>query len=356
MADGIDLERLKDFIPFDDLADRHLRDVFNNLTVHKFDKGKLVFKRGSKSPDCYFLLKGAVDLADADFNVEKLAADSEDNYIALDNVPVHSVSCITTEPSVLVSISRDQLDMIVTWSQAFDSFDETKQLEDDVDWMDALLSSGIFSEVPPAHLQQLFVKFREMPVTAGEKVINEGDEGDRFYVIKEGKAIVTNKATPRDEALAAFQMGDYFGQDALISDSTRNATVTMVTDGGLMYLEKEDFLQLLHSPVIQSIDHNEYLAMLDEGEVPVVLVDVRSPAEYRQDRHPNSKNLPLAELRSRYKELDSDFTYITYCGGGRRCEIGAHILQQFGYTALALRDQLSPESEQSSDEDMIIDD
>ena len=63
-------------------------------------------------------------------------------------------------------------------------------------------------------------------------------------------------ANPNGVKLATLSVGDSFGEEALISDSKRNATVTMLTEGHLMRLNKEDFNSLLNEPLLDWVDYD----------------------------------------------------------------------------------------------------
>jgi precorrin-2 C(20)-methyltransferase len=90
-------------------------------------------------------------------------------------------------------------------------------------------------------------------------VIEQDAPGDYFYIIKEGRCLVTRStpANPKGVKLATLTVGDSFGEEALISDSARNATVTMLTNGSLMRLNKEDFNSLLNEPLLSWMDYEE---------------------------------------------------------------------------------------------------
>ncbi|MFZ5724592.1 MAG: cyclic nucleotide-binding domain-containing protein [Pseudomonadota bacterium] len=344
----IDLERLKEFTPFDSLSDAHLRDLAPKLAVARLGKGKVLFKRGQQDPKCHFLLKGSVDLADAAFVVRKLAADDPENYLALDNYAEHRVSAITNSDCLVVSIDRDHLDLVLTWSQAAESLDDDDQPDDgNTDWMEALLASDLFSQVPPANIQQLFVKFKEKEVHLGDVIIREGDDGDAFYVIKEGRALVTRGTGSNQKTLAALKNGACFGEDALIGDTKRNATITMTTDGVVMALDKESFIKLLKEPVIQQVTEEQYQKMVDEAEEGVVLIDVRLPLEFKHDHLAHARNIPLPELRKEIRDLEKVFTYVVTCDGGRRSEIGAYLLNEAGLRALVLKRKPKPVTEKA---------
>lgn len=340
---AIDIERLKEFTPFDTLSDAHLRDIVPHLAVARLPKGKVLFKRGQPDKLCHFLLSGTVDLADAAFVVRPLASDDPENYLALDNYAEHRVSAITSTDCLVVSIDRDHLDLVLTWSQAAEAMGDDDEAEQpDTDWMEALLTSELFSAIPPANIQQLFVRFKEREVKLGEVVIREGEPGDSFYVIKEGRALVTRGQGPNQQTLAALKNGDSFGEDALIGDEPRNATVTMTTDGVLMALDKESFLKLLKEPVIQSITEDEYEKMAEEADEGVVLLDVRLPQEFRHDHLSLARNIPLTDLRREIRDLEKAFTYVVTCDGGRRCEIGAYLLNEAGLRAVTLKRPATP--------------
>lgn len=96
----------------------------------------------------------------------------------------------------------------------------------------------IFTPLPGTSLEQLATRLVPLRVDAGSVIIREGDEGDRFYIVAEGELDVTQE----DAALTALGPGDYFGEIALLRDTSRTATVTARTDTVLYALDREDFL------------------------------------------------------------------------------------------------------------------
>jgi CRP-like cAMP-binding protein len=75
-------------------------------------------------------------------------------------------------------------------------------------------------------------------VTAGEVVLREGEDSDRFFVIESGLVEVTQGgAVLRQEG-----PGEFFGEIGLLRDVPRTATVTVVEDTVLLALERDDFL------------------------------------------------------------------------------------------------------------------
>ncbi|HET7357216.1 MAG TPA: MFS transporter [Nocardioidaceae bacterium] len=101
-----------------------------------------------------------------------------------------------------------------------------------------LQAIGMFSPLAPPVLESLANRLVQVRAVAGEVVLREGQDSDRFYVIESGLVEVSqNGATLRQEG-----SGDFFGEIGLLRDVPRTATITAVEDTTLLALEREDFL------------------------------------------------------------------------------------------------------------------
>src|SRR5262249_3527326 len=157
-----------------------------------------------------------------------------------------------------LSIDSELLDVMITWDQTGQY--EVSELQqhaegqgDNDDWMTTLLQTNAFHRIPPANIQAIFLRLQRVPFRAGDVVIKQGDEGDFVYIIVSGKCVVTRE-TPLNRdgiKLAELGVGDTFGEEALIAEAKRNATVAMLTDGSLMRLNKNDFRELMNEPLLQ---------------------------------------------------------------------------------------------------------
>ncbi|MDH3388301.1 MAG: cyclic nucleotide-binding domain-containing protein, partial [Gammaproteobacteria bacterium] len=163
------------------------------------------------------------------------------------------------------------------------------------------------------------------------------DEGDYFYIIKEGRCLVTRStpANPNGVKLATLSVGDSFGEEALISDSKRNATITMLTDGHLMRLNKEDFNSLLNEPLLNWVDYDEGKQLVEQG---AVWFDVRLPTEHKAKHIKGSINIPLIFLRMKANSLDTGKKYVVYCDTGRRSSAASFLLNEKDIETYVLRD------------------
>lgn len=67
------------------------------------------------------------------------------------------------------------------------------------------------------------------------------------------------------------------------------------------------------------------------GDFDFVLLDVRAPLEYEDNHIEGAINIPVADLRTRYNELNRDKTTVIICSTGNRSSLGASILEQHGF-------------------------
>jgi rhodanese-related sulfurtransferase len=184
------------------------------------------------------------------------------------------------------------------------------------------------------------MRLKRVDYRAGEVVIKQGDVGDYFYVVVKGKCVVTRESPLNKEGvkLAELTMGDTFGEEALISEAKRNASVTMLTDGYLMRLGKEDFRNLLNEPFLKWVEYPDAKRIVAGGGK---WLDVRLPSEFDQYHAEGALSIPLYSLRMKMKSLDRDTPYVVCCDTGRRSSACAYILSERGYQASVLKGGLN---------------
>lgn len=239
-----------------------------------------------------------------------------------------------------LSLEEDPLDIVVTWNQLANSNDGEKGRTDQTDWrrMSSMfavdnLTVGAFAALPPANIQALLAKFVRVPAKRGETIIRQGDPGDFYYLIESGRCKVSRMVAGASVQLAEIKEGDAFGEEALVADTVRNATVVMNTDGMLLRLSKQDFNRLLLAPLLQKVTGEEAERRIAAG---AQWIDVRFPAEYQSDGYPGAINIPLNDIRPASAALDPDIEYIVYCQTGRRSSAAAFLLSQRGLHATLL--------------------
>jgi CRP-like cAMP-binding protein len=236
-----------------------------------------------------------------------------------------SIAVRALDDCYVAHADRDRLDHLLSWEVMLGCEDD---LEQDVrERMARVRNALAFQRLPLECVEEAFRRMASVQVLEGEEVVREGEPGNAFYVIASGQAEVLRRAPDGDTpvCLATLTEGDAFGEEALVSGEVRNATVRMATPGRLLVLAKEDFEELVQSPLLRRVEPSVASAMLAAG---YAALDVRNEDEYRRGHIRDARLLPLRSLRERCGELDPSRCYVVYCEGGQRSAAAAFLLRQ----------------------------
>ncbi len=111
---------------------------------------------------------------------------------------------------------------------------------------DVLRSAPLFRELDDEAASALRASMEVVHLERGDVLFNEGDEGDRVYVVIDGKVKLGRTSSDgRENLLALLGPGQMFGELSLFDPGPRSATVTAVTDTELLGLGHHDLLPLL---------------------------------------------------------------------------------------------------------------
>jgi CRP-like cAMP-binding protein len=330
---------LRQFSPLDGLKRDNLTALARKVQVRELSPGQMLFKEGDTEKRTIYVVSGELELQDQGKTVETISGGSDSARSPVAPVFPRRVSAKARGRVQFISIDSDLLDVMLTWDQT--GTYEVSELQGEgadsgEDWMTMLLQTKAFHKIPPANIQAIFMRMQQINYKAGEIILKQGAEGDYFYVLTRGSALVTRE-TPLSKdgiKLAELRVGDTFGEEALISDAKRNATVTMLTDGGVMRLGKEDFKRLLNEPMLDWVDLADAQRIIKEGGQ---WLDVRLPSEFENHHLDGAVNIPLYFIRLKLNTLDQRRKYVVCCDTGRRSSAGAYILSERGFQAYVLR-------------------
>ena len=347
MADAgkiVDKRILRSLVPPNALNAENFQEIAGNARLEDVPAGRFLFKKGEMDRKTIYVLTGDVELSgEGVTNVIK--GGTSEGLQPLANKQPRQMSARTRSKCTITRFDSDLLDIILTWDQlsGIEVSDITLSegvVSDDEedsgdDWMTRILQSKAFLRIPPANIQAMFMRLQELPVKAEQEIIKQGDDGDYYYIICRGKCRVTRKsAAGSNVTLAQLSDGDVFGEEALLSEAKRNATITMETDGLLMRLSKSDFEELLKAPMLHDVTLDEAKDMVRKG---AMLLDVRLESEHIAGSIKGSHNIPLFMLRLKAESLDMNRKYVCFCETGRRSSAAAFLMSERGFDSCVLR-------------------
>jgi CRP-like cAMP-binding protein/rhodanese-related sulfurtransferase len=338
---SVEVSALASFYPLDKLRPECLEQLAREAISEDIGKGTVLFSAGDVDEQMIYVVSGVVRCEYPDGKIKTTDGSSLQGRYALGDLqPRRFTATVTSLSAQLIRLDRRYTEKVLTWDQLsrnpeFKHYDAEPGANR---WIFRVLQNRALHKLPTGAVERMFQRLQEVYVVNGQCVLREGDEADYFYVIKEGRAAVSKQSGEGEAIVAYLLRGDTFGEDALLTKSVRNASVTMMSDGKLMRLSSKDFAEILTPPVVDWVSAGKASILVRQG---AMTLDVRSPEEFEERAIKGALNIPLLDLRDRTDELDRGRKLIIYCNTGERSAAAAFILSKVGFDAVALQGGLA---------------
>ena len=178
--------------------------------------------------------------------------DSFGELALLHNTP-RSATILTLEKTTLWGLDRKTFRTALETVNA-QNYQENRQFIESV---------PIFQILTNSQKDALVGSLSTLKFRVGEKVVSEGDPGDLFYLIKDG----TVSCSQREKEIRRMFKGDFFGEQALLYNSVRTATITAVTDLKCVAIGRERLTKVLGSQLQHIIYQNTKRIGMEKSEV-----------------------------------------------------------------------------------------
>ena len=240
-----------------DISYGNLERIGRHAERTRIDAGVCLFEEGDAGDAMFFILEGGVEVSarDDDGNDVVLAALSPGDYFGeqalLPTSSGHrSASACATQDSLLLKIDKALFQSCLRDESHIQADLESiggQQLRHRLAQTSALFRRS----VPLGKFQGEWLT--EKCFKPGERVIEEGEPGEYFYLILMGMAEVSRRVDGEVTVLGALGPGQYFGELALIHQAPRAASITAKTELLVLALKAEKFIALYEtSPNLRS--------------------------------------------------------------------------------------------------------
>lgn len=344
----VNKELFDKFLPLNLIPPELRDDVIKHAMVTSFDVCKNIVKHSDRSTLYHYLIDGYAEVRHSFTHRTNISHDSEKACYPLEEHIQHGGVVRAVTPCRVMIINRDYIHEVMTRPERNEygvihleeqvTLGEEIAIDDDYksDWMTIFYQSQLAVNLSASRIQQVITQLNNVDVRSGQVIIECHSPGDYFYIIKEGYAeVITDRAGPYKGDRFTLEPGDYFGDEALIADTIRNATIVMTSDGLIGKMSADVFADVIKSALVVTPTVTDFLRI----DHPLYY-DVRLPIEYNKSHIPGSINVPLSEIRNHLAMLDKTRSYVVTHEGGRRSELAAYLMRQAGIEAYYMDDSL----------------
>jgi len=326
--------RLTLLVPINNLEPQQQQQVLKSSKMLEIRRKDYIFRQGDRDNWSFYVIEGQVEMVADDQLIKRVVGGEGSSFHALAQLQPRQMSARAKTKVKVLRADRGLLDRLLSVENnpvqnAPDI--EVTEIETSAsgDWLTDMLQSELFAHVPPSNIQKLLETLESVEFKAGDVVIEQGAPGDYYYAIQSGRCeVLRTVKNKKPIKLAELEPGARFGEEALVSNAKRNATVKMLTDGELARLTKDDFIALIKTPVMRTCTLDEARSAVADG---ALWLDVRFPEEQAANGLEGSINIPLSNLRGSHEELDREQHYIVYCDTGGRSSAATFLLAEEGF-------------------------
>lgn len=328
-------DQLRSLIPLNTLSPRQLEQLRGQSGPRLLLPGETLFDSaaGDAGITC-FLLSGTLLMQGAEGGSCLMTAGSPESCRGFS--PGARVSrAEAIQPSTVLVVDSIELELLVSRNQAHaDLLLELALAGELTDWLEVLLGNPLFARVPVENVRYMLGRLEPLQLHAGHVLLREGEVGDCCYFLKQGRVEVMVGMGSDRQVVAELEEGACFGEEALLSDRPRNATLTVIEDACVLRLARQDFIALLKAPVVAELSLANALELIAEGGQ---WLDVRLLDDYQHGHAPQALSMPLHLLRLKARLLRRERVYLCYCDSGKRSANAAFVMAQLGFSVHALR-------------------
>ena len=210
----------------------------------RYEKGDILIKQGEDGDSLFLVEEGKLEC------YVKLKKDNEEKMIK-----AYGPGDVFGELALLYNTPRaatiKAISSVITWvldRQTFNLIVKDAAQKKREKFEGFLKKTEILKDLEPYELSQIADALKTATFKEGDRIIQEGDIGDVFYLLLEGKCIATKNIEPGkpDKIVKEYNEGEYFGERALIKGEPRAANIIVKSPlVKVICLDKNSFRRLL---------------------------------------------------------------------------------------------------------------
>lgn len=344
VQNALSATELSRFYPLDSISPNLMDQLKQDALVTYVESGACIIKAGIDNGLNHYLLDGELELRLSFNNRQPIFPDDSSAKHCLEKSIQNGGMIKASSRAKILCISRTKVEQLIEKTQRttaendklHDSVNKKMVVEEEVDWSQYFIQTGFAANLNASQLHQLFTELTSIPVQKGEILFNYGSQADRFYILKKGAAVIkTDPSGYYRGKKITINEGYFLGDEAIIADTCRNATVKMLTDGEVGYLEREAFERIVKPALLQAYTED---VKIQRKHKETTYIDIRLNIEYQESHYPDCLNIPIGQLRGKLSTLKQGNVYLIAPVNDIRSRLATYLLRQAGFEAYYMID------------------
>ncbi|CAG9323651.1 PKG_3 [Blepharisma stoltei] len=238
---------------FQSLSEDNIEAVISHMKLYVLEPQQVIYSRGGAATHFFTISKGRCEVVEKGIQKGVLGKGSSFGEMALMQECERTSTVRSIDKVMLWGIDRHSFRNAIESINA-QRYNENKQFIESV---------PLLQNLNKGQQEALLAVLTHQEFEPGRRVVTEGDPGSLFYIIKDGLVNCTIKG----KLIRQMSRGDYFGEQALLYNSLRTATITVVTKATLLSLGRDDLTRALGNQLQKIIYKNSQRIALEASPV-----------------------------------------------------------------------------------------
>jgi cGMP-dependent protein kinase len=227
--------------------------LINRMLHYAVEPGTVIFEQGSQASHFYIVSKGQLDVIVNGHKVNEAKPGDGFGELALIQDSRRSATLKAGLKSSMWVIDR------ATFRQALESLNR-QSLDENRSFIRSVPELEMLSQ---DQLDSMLSTVTDLRFQPNQKIVQEGEPGDLFFIIKEGTVVCSLEG----RVIRQLGRGEFFGEQALLYGTARTATVTALESCRCLAIGRELLQEALGSHLEKTVYRNSIRISLDSSPV-----------------------------------------------------------------------------------------
>ncbi|CDU20750.1 cAMP-dependent protein kinase regulatory subunit, putative [Plasmodium yoelii] len=228
-------EALNESFLFNHLNNSEMETIIDAFFDEHVEKGVNIINEGDEGDLLYVIDEGEIEIYKTKDNKKEVLTTLKSKDVFGELALLYNSKRAATAKALtkchLWALDRESFTYIIK-----DNIAKKRQMYEDI-----LKQVTVLKDMDPYERSKVADCLKSKTFNTGDIIINEGEQGDTFYILIDGKAT----ALKNGQVIKTYTKGDYFGELALLRNQPRAATVKAESTCQVVHLERKGFKRLL---------------------------------------------------------------------------------------------------------------